>query len=1551
MIRLIPLILLTISYWQCFSQCDPVLSFSRSWRNINFTNNDPLCWTVPNGNAGLDGNGISGLGSPILRTGELVNTAGTFTIQARSIDNRPSGFRVYTRDLNLVTRQTQYINVSPGNFQSFTLNFTVGGRGYIDIVQETTNAPYVAMGNVSYSSSCPNRPEILARTQDITIYLDENGTAQITAEDVNNNSMDICGNTASVSIDQSQFDCSHIGSNDVTLTASVGDESAQSTAVVTILPYFGAWQTGDAPVVLELDASGNTSLTVSDLLTNPCPGYTYSLDRSVFDCTDAGDTISLQMTATDSNGGVYHSALDVQVIDAIAPTITNLPATYTLALISNASTILTLDDLSPSTGDNCASGITRTLSKSVFSCADMNQDIEVTLTVTDQAGNSSMDTVLVSVTGDITSQTVSTNASASICPDGSQSYTITTGGSQVGYEYLLVDTLTGSTVDGPVPGTGNAIDFTTPNITFTSTYQVIAQTPQTSGSALNYDGDNDHADATAPWNFNHAEGYTLEFLFNGTSKPLNFQNSLFSLGDQYISDLEVYWQAGEEMLVVAHGRGGGTPVQYNRYPSPPNNVTVHIAIVFDPNNGLNVHYDGVAQTRVPNDPHIGRYPTVKNTTSLWRIGAIENEAFGNTESAAGKLDEVRVWKVARSASEIAAFMDRCIDPIHPDLAHYYKLDENGGTLINDSKGALNLTLTHNTSGSNWVTELISCNPTCQAPMANTVTIGDKQAPSLSFLPRAVAYLNAQGAVSIQSSMYNNGTSDNCSSAEDLTFSSDGWSLDCAALGDTTVTVTVTDQAGNKSSQDVIFTISDTIPPVIHGILISTNHALDANGSLDISASWQATVSDNCSTNPIVTLDRTVFTCADVGSQIINFMATDASGNVATATRSIHILDVSAPTLVTNDITLSLDADGHATINEEDVIGSATDNCTDAADLMINIPTTSFDCRHVGVQSLSITATDAAGRVTTASSIITVTDQIAPTVTTRDITAELVNGAVTITPEDVNDGSFDNCTLTLSVDRTNFTTADLGANTVTLTGTDASGNTNAATATVTVSQPRTPQTITFSDIAATVIGDVVYGQTFTLSATASSGLPVSFTITGPGSIDGTQLILTGIGNVSVTASQEGSDTYSPAPPVTHSVSVVKSTLFIDAHDTTITYGDPIPTSYGFTYRGFVLDDTASDLTQEPIMEATASASSNAGNYSIRPVVFGQDEHYHFQYVNGSLTIDKAQQSISFAAIPDADLAMTTSVTLNATASSGLPVMYLVTSGNASLTGNTLNLEGSGLVTVQARQEGNVNYLGAGAETQTFTVLDSRKLSQTISFPAIADATYGDTPITLGATASSGLPISYSIMSGNAGTLTNNILTITGAGTLVIEAQQNGNEAYDAAHALTRSVLISPASITITPDDHEIIKGDDLPDFTYTLSGLVNGDTKESLDVLPQVGSPTADKDVTGTYPIVVTADALDDRYVFTNAQGTLLVIEPLTTLDRKKLSLYPIPAETLLHVEGLVEGSYRILDISGHYVKGGSIANGSIRVSDIAPGTYLLQVIHSGKSTLHTFIKH
>jgi hypothetical protein len=95
-----------------------------------------------------------------------------------------------------------------------------------------------------------------------------------------------------------------------------------------------------------------------------------------------------------------------------------------------------------------------------------------------------------------------------------------------------------------------------------------------------------------------------------------------------------------------------------------------------------------------------------------------------------------------------------------------------------------------------------------------------------------------------------------------------------------------------------------------------------------------------------------------------------------------------------------------------------------------------------------------------------------------------------------------------------------------------------------------QSITFGQLANKNYGDAP----FTVSAAASSGLPVSFAASGSCAMNGAVVTLTGAGNCAITASQAGDANFSPALNVSRTFSIAKAdsttTILADTPDPSV-----------------------------------------------------------------------------------------------------------------------------------------------------------------------------------------------------------------------------------------------------------------------------------------------------------------------------------------------------------------------------------------------------------------
>jgi uncharacterized repeat protein (TIGR02543 family) len=122
-------------------------------------------------------------------------------------------------------------------------------------------------------------------------------------------------------------------------------------------------------------------------------------------------------------------------------------------------------------------------------------------------------------------------------------------------------------------------------------------------------------------------------------------------------------------------------------------------------------------------------------------------------------------------------------------------------------------------------------------------------------------------------------------------------------------------------------------------------------------------------------------------------------------------------------------------------------------------------------------------------------------------------------------------------------------------------------------------------------------------------------------------------------------------------------------------------------------------------------------------------------------------------------------------------------------------------------------GNSSNTTLTVIYQTTNQNQTITFPAIADHTFGDAPIPLVAAASSGLPVTFSVISGPATLSSSNVLTLTGAGAVIVEANQPGNGSFNSATPVDMNFNVTRAnqSVALPPVPTHLASD---PPFTVT-----------------------------------------------------------------------------------------------------------------------------------------
>ncbi|OGV67019.1 MAG: hypothetical protein A3K19_29635 [Lentisphaerae bacterium RIFOXYB12_FULL_65_16] len=441
--------------------------------------------------------------------------------------------------------------------------------------------------------------------------------------------------------------------------------------------------------------------------------------------------------------------------------------------------------------------------------------------------------------------------------------------------------------------------------------------------------------------------------------------------------------------------------------------------------------------------------------------------------------------------------------------------------------------------------------------------------------------------------------------------------------------------------------------------------------------------------------------------------------------------------------------------------------------------------------------------------------------------------------------------------------------------------------------RTPQSITFSEIAAKTYG----AADFDLTATATSGLPVSFASSDAAvaTVAGSTVHIVGAGTATITASQAGDENYAPAADVNRTLTVNRKTLTVVAADKSRTYGTASPV-FTLQFSGWVGADGVGDLAVAPTATCTATATSPVGPYDI-VAAGGADDNYDFAYTDGTLTVTNALLTAT------AENKSRTYATVN-------PPLTVSYAGfvNGEDSGVLAPAPTAATVADLASPAGTYPIVLSGGSAANYSLmlvngtLTVTKASQTIAFDALPGKVYGDAGFALMATASSGLVVSYTSLNEAVATISGTTVTMVGAGSATIRAAQPGNANYDAALPVEQTLTVAKKELAVTADDKTRAYGGSNPPFTVRYAGWVGTDTVQVLDTPPVAACAATITSDTGAYPITPSGGS-DGNYDFAYTAGALTVGKaPLTaTADNKSRAAgAPNPVLTITYT-GFLNG--------------------------------------------------
>jgi hypothetical protein len=257
----------------------------------------------------------------------------------------------------------------------------------------------------------------------------------------------------------------------------------------------------------------------------------------------------------------------------------------------------------------------------------------------------------------------------------------------------------------------------------------------------------------------------------------------------------------------------------------------------------------------------------------------------------------------------------------------------------------------------------------------TVTVNDNEMPVITQMPGNITATTDSGMCTANIIWLSPIATDNCA----VTLTSSANSGDTFPVGTTTVVFTATDASGNLTLDSIAVTVTDQEAPIV---TCSSNITISADSGMCYATNVNlgSTVGiDNCN---LASLTNNADDTLAVGTHLILWTATDASGNASTCQQTVTIVDTQAPSFNScpQDITI---CPGIITFQNPE----ASDNCGSTV-TQVSGPTNGSSLT-AGTYQVTFAATDASGNSDTCSFTITVNPEpvVTLSITTPNVCAD------------------------------------------------------------------------------------------------------------------------------------------------------------------------------------------------------------------------------------------------------------------------------------------------------------------------------------------------------------------------------------------------------------------------------------------------------------------------------------------------------------------------------------------------------------------------------------
>ncbi|PWI31542.1 hypothetical protein DI383_02425 [Flavobacteriaceae bacterium LYZ1037] len=741
-----------------------------------------------------------------------------------------------------------------------------------------------------------------------------------------------------------------------------------------------------------LDAAGNATLTGADIdngSSDNCSAVTLTTSQTTFNCSDLG-TLNVTLYVEDAYGNTSSCVANVTIDDSIPPTVACQDITVQLDATGNAS--ITTGDIDDGSVDNCAIAY-MTLDQTTFNCANVGNNT-VTLSVTDIMGNTSSCTATVTVEDNI-APTIACPTDIILSNDTGNCDAVVTWTAPTGADNCAGFNVTSS------HNPGDTFPIGTTTVTYTITdaagltnscsFDVIVNDTENPTIAcpgnITVSNDAGNCDAvvnwTAPTGADNCAGFNVTSSHNpGDTFPIGTTTVTYTITDAAgltdscsfnvtVNDTENPTIACPGNITVSNDAGNCDAVVTWTAPTGADNCAgFNVTSSHNPGDTFPIGTTTVTYTitDAAGLTDSCSFNVTVNDTENPTIACPGNITVSND---AGNCDAVVNWTAPTGADNCAGF---------------------------------NVTSSHNPGdtfpiGNTTVTYTITDAAGLTASCSFNVTVNDTEAPTIS-CPADITVSNDAGQCDAVVTWTAPTGADNCAGFNVTSSHNSG---DTFPIGTTTVTYTITDAAGLTASCSFNVTVNDTEAPTIScpaDITVSN----DA-GQCDAVVTWTApTGADNCA-GAVVTSSHNPGDTFPIGTTTVTYTITDAAGLTNSCSFDVIVNDTTAPTAICQNISITLDASGQATITAaqiDNIITPSSDNCGIQS---MSLDNTAFDCSNLGNNTVTLTVTDFAGNQDFCTATVTVLDPAASAsviIVSDDANNEICDGenlTFTATPVD------------------------------------------------------------------------------------------------------------------------------------------------------------------------------------------------------------------------------------------------------------------------------------------------------------------------------------------------------------------------------------------------------------------------------------------------------------------------------------------------------------------------------------------------------------------------